>query len=101
MYLILAILAAPLLFFMIIWALVTAYRIYFPEKPLPFEKAPVMMRRQARAAGHSMPVGVREIRADQRDRYRVPAAPSYNYTDGFAPEGLPADWKDELWLRRN
>jgi hypothetical protein len=101
MYLTLAILAAPMLFFMLIWAVVTAYRIYFPEKPLPFEQDPMMVRRRVTATGRSVAVGVREIREDQRMRQRAVARTSYHYAGGLSLEGLPEDWMEDLWVRRN
>lgn len=101
MYLTFAILVAPILFFMLIWVVVTAYRIYFPEKPLPYEQDPLMVRRRQTRAGHAVAVGLREIREDQRARREALAPVDYHYTDGFSLEGLPADWMEDLWLRRN
>ncbi|ARA93518.1 hypothetical protein AWN76_010355 [Rhodothermaceae bacterium RA] len=102
MYLTFALLAAPMVFFMLIWVVVTAYRIYFPEKPLPFEQDPVVRRWRMTSVGHSIPVGVREIRQDQRERLQTtsPTA-SYHYADGYASEGLPEYWMEDLYLRRN
>lgn len=96
-----AILIAPLLFFLVTWVAATAYRIYFPERPLPFENDPVLVRRRAAATGAEVPVGFREIREDQLrlQRERM-TAPSYFYA-GSASEGLPSDWMDDLWRRRN
>lgn len=95
-----AILIAPLLFFLVTWVAATAYRLYFPERPLPFRKDPVVLRRRAAATGSQVPVGFREIRQDQlrlqRERMKAP----YFYA-GSASEGLPSDWMDDLWRRRN
>lgn len=102
MYLTFAFLAAPLLFFMLVWVAVTAYRIYFPEKSIPFNRDPVVQRWWVGAAERGIPVGVREIREDQRERHRATTPmPSYHYANGYSLEGLPEDWIEDLHLRRN
>jgi len=100
-YLILAIIAAPLLFFVLTWTVVTAYRVFFPEQPLPFEKDPIVVREQQAAAGARVPVGVREIREDQR-AYRVQYLDRvpYHYEEGHSV-GVPQAWLDDVELRRN
>ncbi len=97
MYFLLLIVAVPMLFFMATWAIVTAYRILRPEEPRPFEEHPVEMRRRATARGIPAPVGAREIREDQRHRR---AAGVYQFYEGDS-EGLPLQWREDLWLRRN
>ena len=44
---------------------------------------------------------VREIREDQRARQKATAPPPYHYVEGFSLEGLPVDWMEDLWVRRN
>lgn len=94
------VLVGPILVFLIIWVGATVYRLYFPERALPFEQSPVMQRERARMEGESVPVGVREIRADQRRERRQENVTVYNYAWGGS-EGLPEEWREDLWRRRN
>ncbi len=98
----LALLIGPILFFLLTWVVATVYRLYFPEHPLPFEEDPVVLREEATSRGNSIPVGVREIRADQRRKRRqgVPHMPDYHYAWGGS-DGFPEAWRDDLWQRRN
>ena len=100
LYLTFAILITPILFFVFTWAAVTAYRLLAPEKPIPFERDPVVVRKRAAEAGDYVAVGVREIREDQRLLFRDQIRPPYHYTAGFS-EGLPSVWMEDLWQRRN
>jgi len=92
--------AVPILFMMLTWVLVTAYRILKPEDPLPYEYDAAFLRQQATQAGHSMPVGVREIREDQRHARRMSFQQAYEY-HGMPTAVLPESWRDDLWLRRH
>lgn len=101
MLLLLALLLGPILFFMITWVIATVYRLYFPERSLPFERDPVVIRERATAKGESVPVGVREIRADQRRARRQGTRQStYTYAWGGS-DGFPEAWHENLWQRRN
>ncbi len=90
----------PVLVFLLVWAAATVYRLYFPEHPLPFEYDPVVKRESATSNGESVPVGVREIRADQRRERRQEDVTIYNYAWG-ASGGVPESWREDLWKRRN
>jgi len=94
------VLIGPVLVFLIIWVGATVYRIYYPELPLPFEQDSVVQRERASLEGKSVPVGVREIRADQRRERRQENVTVYNYAWGGS-EGLPEEWHEDLWRRRN
>lgn len=94
------VLVGPILVFLFIWVGATAYRLYFPETPLPFEESEVAKREQATYQGNRVPVGVREIRADQRRRRRQENVTIYNYAWG-ASEGVPESWREDIWRRRN
>jgi len=94
------VLVGPLLFVLLVWVAATAYRLYNPERPLPFEEDPVVQREEASAQGQAVPVGVREIRADQRRQRRQSDVTEYRYAWGRS-EGLPKGWQDDLWRRRN
>jgi len=102
MFLLFATILGPIFVFLLTWVAATAYRLYFPEEPLPFERDPVVMREKARRAGQSVPVGVREIRADQRRKKRKSAVqfPDYHYAWGGS-DGFPEAWREDLWRRRN
>lgn len=101
MQILLAILIGPLVFFLVTWGITTAYRVYFPDEPLPFEEDPVMERERMTQRGEGVRVGVREIRADQRRKRRKKATqPSYNYAWGGS-DGFPDAWEEDLWRRRN
>lgn len=95
-----AIIAVPILFFMLTWVVVTACRIFFPEKPLLVERDATLMRRHATREGGSVPVGIREIRADQRFLQENAAHSSYHFSQGDS-EGLPLSWFEDLNERRN
>ena len=95
-----AIVAVPILFFMLTWVVVTACRIFFPEKPQLMERDFSVINRRAAREGMSVPVGAREISEDQRYLYRHSPETAYHYAHGDS-EGLPINWFEELQNRRN
>lgn len=99
MYLLFAGLVGAAFFVLLVWAGGMVYRLYNPEHPRPFEEHPVVQRERATARGERVPVGVREIRADQRRKRR-----NGNSRGGYVwgrSEGIPAAWREDLWIRRN
>lgn len=92
--------AIPVLFFMLTWVITTSYRICFPEEPLPFEKDRAALRKRAPTSGQSVPVGVREIREDQRRCRSQRAEALYHYAEGTSV-GLPPLWIEDVERRRN
>lgn len=92
-----ALIAAPVFFFLLTWVAATVYRLYFPDKPVPLRGGPLLRRREA--AERAMPVGVREIREAQR-RHLHKQVGAYHYA-GPGSDGLPTDWVEDLWRRRN
>jgi hypothetical protein len=94
------VLIGPILVFLLIWIGAAVYRLYFPDHPLPFEEDPVVKRAKATSDGECVPVGVREIREDQRRERRQEDVTIYNYAWG-ASEGVPDSWREDLWRRRN
>lgn len=90
--------AVPAILLMGVWAGVTAFRILFPDDPLPLD--PVARRRKLTARGESVPVRLRDIMEDERARrsvitpQRIEPAP-----DASSPRTHPLF--DDLWLRRN
>lgn len=93
-----AMLAVPSAVFVAVWAVVMAYRILFPERPLPFLPNGSAQREAARARGEAVPVGFREIHDDLRRHARHVAVPRRSYA-GEEPDAEP--WKEDLWRRRN
>jgi hypothetical protein len=102
MFLLFVTILGPILVFLLTWVAATVYRLYFPEEPLPFEKDPIVLRERATNAGESIPVGVREIRADQRRKRRKATITrvDYHYAWGGS-DGFPEAWHEDLWRRRN
>lgn len=93
--------AVPVMIFLIIWSVVTAMRICLPEELLPLDHDPALLRRIATARGEHVPVGLQEIREDQR-RY-VQGRLNYHeyyYVTGEV-HGLPLEWLEDLHQRRN
>ena len=100
LYALLAIVAVPILFFMLTWVAVTACKILFPPKESEVGQDPGHIRHVATRKGYSIPVGVREIREDQRYFTEQINQSTYHYEQGDS-EGLPMVWYEELVNRRN
>ena len=94
------VIAVPVLFFMLTWAVVTVYRLVFAEAPVVSEHDPVVVRQNATTEGEYVPVGAREIREDRRYYLRVHPPAPYLYLHGES-EGVPEIWTEDLWRRRN
>ncbi len=99
MFWLFAVVAAPVFFFLLLWLGVAAYRLYFPDRPAPFEHA--LARRQA-AADHreAVLVGAREIRVKQRRRQAAHADTVYHYA-GWSRGSVPTGWVEDVYRRRN
>lgn len=102
MSLLFVIVIAPVLFFLFIWVAVTTYRLYFPERAASFEhRRAARWQRQKEMLGEEAPVGLREIRENQRRYFREHVEASYHYAGGGGSGGFPSDWMEDLWRRRN
>ena len=89
----------PLLFGVVTWALVTAYRLFGPdEAEIPLGPDEPVVRAHLAAQGVAVRVGAREIRADVRYRERHERRPAYRYPVGA---GMPAAWVADVAARRN
>ena len=95
-----AIVAVPILFFMMTWVVVTACKLFFPSDEAEAVEDPGKIRHYATREGYSIPVGVREIREDQRYFTDHVRQGEYHYEYGDS-EGLPVTWYEELMNRRN
>lgn len=94
-------LLVPILFVLITWVAVTAYRLYGPEElPLPLEPDHPQVRLELVEQGVAVRVGAREIRADLRYRERHTRAPSYRFERGRG-DGLPPAWVQDIAHRCN
>lgn len=99
----LALVAVPALILMAVWTAVTAARLLFPERELPFDGQ--ARRAVARRRGQAVPVRAFDIVEDLRRRPVRPAmpqreaSPTEAVTEGEGPGG-PRLFED-LWLRRN
>ncbi len=96
MYLLPALVFVPVLFFMLVWAVVTAGRILFPERPLPFDRE-FSLRGWTMRPRHRALVHVAAPRATTMPHV---AQAVYHFEEGHS-DGLPEVWVDDLWLRRN
>ena len=99
-------------FFLLVWVVVSTYRICFPEKQIPFHETARQFRLLSFAGmdARRMTVGVhryhpqrsisaREIRSSHRRRQQTRAREPVQYIVG---EGtVPETWREELWIRRN
>lgn len=89
----------PVLFVVLVWAVVTAYRILSPEEEQPLVPDEAQVRAEETQRGHPVRVGAREIRADIRFWQRCHSA-RYCYDD-HASDGLPEAWWDDVAHRQN
>jgi hypothetical protein len=85
------------------WSAVFAWRLLFPEKPLPFFSDPSLKRRDLARRGVSVRVGLREILEDMPEHGKCVVVPSSRAAGGGRrdatthPDHTPAG----LWERRN
>lgn len=90
----------PVVLLMVVWVIVTVFRICMPEEEY-LKDSPAMLRRQATHQGVHTPVGVREICEDQRRYIRHHLRqPEYHYETGTSA-GIPFSWLEDLNQRRN
>ncbi|MES3629874.1 MAG: hypothetical protein PPP56_06885 [Longimonas sp.] len=94
-------LVGPILFFLLTWVLATAYRLYFPEKPLSFEGDSIVLWDERAHEEKSVPVGAQDIRERQRrSQYLRKTSPDYRYAWGDS-DGFPEAWRENIRMRRN
>jgi hypothetical protein len=61
---VLTVVALPVAVVLVVWVVVTGWRIAFPERPLPFVRTDADERRRRTASGEAVAVGFREIHQD-------------------------------------
>lgn len=92
--------AVPIAFCMLTWVIATIYRLYFPEpsaRELPIRS--IRLPLPIKPVSVAMAVGVREIKENQRRQFSSSAA-HYSFENGLS-NGVPSDWVDDVWRRRN
>ncbi len=86
---------------LLVWVMVTAWRIIFPERPLPLTRNQSELRRFRTALGESVPVGFREIHEDMVEHVRrVRLGRTLSEPNAIEPGGR-AGADEDLWERRN
>lgn len=92
--------AVPVAFCMLTWVVATIYRLYFPETSIGSAPARIVrLPPRLRPTNMAEAVGVREIKENQRRQFGSSVA-RYSYANGFS-NGVPNDWVDDVWRRRN
>jgi hypothetical protein len=91
--------AIPVIILVVVWAAVSAFRLYFPERPLPLLPDDVLIREKARLNGEAVAVSALDIREDLR-RKKHEALVTYQYA-GTATAHVPEPWIADLHRRRN
>ena len=95
------IVGTPVVFLMMVWVVVTAWRILRPEEPVALEDDPAFVRKQRLLRGQVARVRFQEIR--ELERERAPAGPDcdeYTLCEGVS-YGVPVAWYADLDQRRN
>jgi hypothetical protein len=96
--------AVPLGVAVAVWAVVTMFRVLFPERPLPVLLDPARERRDRTARGEAVPVGFREIYEEMpvhAGRLALPYRLDRERVHSGLPGHVPEPWRDDLYLRRN
>ena len=99
MYVFLLFIAVPILLCMCAWVVLTVHRICFAPRQVTYRADRVLIRRQAEVH-EVVPVGVREIRENQRRVQQEQPSVRYSYSEGYS-QGVPSVWIEEIWRRRN
>lgn len=95
------IVGTPILFLMMVWVVVTAWRILRPDDPVALEDDPAFVRKQRLLRGQVARVRFQEIRELERERTPVgPDCDEYSLFEGVS-YGVPVTWYSDLDQRRN
>ncbi|NNF02875.1 MAG: hypothetical protein HKN17_00305 [Rhodothermales bacterium] len=101
MWFLFAVVGIPIVFTMLVWVLVTAWRVLHPDEGRPIDKDPRVHRLRRIRAGREMEVYFEDIRMLERERVEtVPPRLGYRFDDGYST-GLPPEWIENLNERRN
>jgi hypothetical protein len=91
--------AVPLVLLMVIWTVVTMWRVVFPDDELPFDKG--VTRELARRRGEAVPVSLADILEAQRLRPVRPVMPQHSHAQTSDDPDPLGPLHDDLWRRRN
>ena len=91
--------AVPLVILMVIWTLVTMWRVVFPDDELPFDRG--AGRERARRRGEAVPVRLADIMEEQRVRPVWPVMPRRARVEAEVADGTEGPLQQDLWRRRN
>ncbi len=91
--------AVPVLILMVIWTLVTMWRVVFPDDELPFDKG--VGREIAKRQGRAVPVELADIMEEQRHRPVWPVMPMRERVEAEVEDGALSLLQQDLWRRRN
>lgn len=97
--LIIVLVTVPIAFCMLTWVVATVYRLYFPVEIESAPDIPIRFSPPPESCDTVMAVGVREIKESQRRQLNSSLC-RYSYSHGTS-NGLPSDWVDDVWHRRN
>ena len=91
--------AVPVVILMVIWTVVTMWRVVFPDEELPFDRG--IAREVARRRGDAVPVQLADIMEEQRRRPVWPVMPRRERVEAEPNEGDRSPLQEDLWRRRN
>ena len=91
--------AVPVIILMVIWTVVTMWRVVFPNDELPFDGG--IARERARRRGEAVPVRLADIMEEQRIRPVWPVMPRRERVEAEVAEGARGPLQEDLWRRRN
>lgn len=97
--LIIVLVAVPIAFCMLTWVIATIYRLYFVGRIETVPEFPIRFSRTVASVHTVAAVGAREIKESQRKRLSGTHC-HYTFSRGLST-GLPSDWLDDMWRRRN
>lgn len=101
MWILFVVVGIPIVFTMLVWVLVTAWRVLNHDDGRPIDKDPRLRRLQKIRSGNALEVHFEDIRFLERERAEtVPPRLGYRFDEGYST-GLPPEWLEELSERRN
>jgi len=101
MWFLFAIVGLPIVFTMLVWVVVTAWRVLSPDEGRPIDRDPHLKRLRKIRSGGTLEVHFEDIRLLERERAEpVPPQLGYRFDDGYST-GLPPEWLEDLSERRN
>lgn len=101
MWFLFAVVGIPIVFTMLVWVVVTAWRVLNPDEGRPIDRDPMIRRLHRIRSGSAVEVRFEDIRLLERERNEtVPPSTGYRFDDGYST-GFPPEWLEDLSERRN